>query len=860
MTEERNGIFECEFVYPITGKHYDEIQEDMIVGVIHDDSKTIQPFDIYKRTAPIDGTVTFYAHHISYRQSMIVVKPFTASSCTQALQKLKTEAVTTNPFTYVTDKTTAADFKLEKPAGIRQILGGVEGSILDVFGTGEYKFDKFTTYLYQSRGTDTDVQIRYGKNLTSIEKEYDISSIYNAAVPYWYNQEDGSIVMLPEKIIYASGQSGDVRAVAMDLSGEFEEAPTEAQLRQKATQKLNTSKAWLPIENITVDFVALWQTPEYASVAPLQRVRLCDTVSVYFPELGVVANRQKVIKTVYNVLLERYDSIELGEAKTSFADMITSKVTGETQQAINETVGFFQRAIDEATKLVTGGLGGYVVFNLNADGQPQEILVMDTDDITTAVNVIRINKNGIGFSQNGYNGPFSSAWTIDNTLNMSQINVINLTANLVRTGLLTDELGNNYWNLTTGEFRLASTTTVGGSTVQTIANNAASSAIDAQTQLSIFNKLTNNGQTQGIYLKNGKVYINADYMDIGGISADRINGGTLVISGSGTGIGKISVRDSVNVESGYWDDDEFVLKYTTAELYQLLTQPGSSVSTHWAIHHKWGRYTIGSTTYYGYLFESPASRNTGHFFLGFSDPSNALVAKLPFGLYERRDVRASSTSISQGTHQGVCIDYYTYFTGSSPTYHISWEYGDGLSIGVASGSSSGSGVLLLQVISSGIYYSRSGGSASSAGLYLNFSNSTYKIAGSTIQFASSSSKRYKKEITDALDDRNDPHRLYKLKTKQFIYKDGAVLQYADMAGQRLPGFIAEDVAEIYPAAVIHDQDGKIESWDERRILPGVLALVQEQKEEIDNLKGQIDKLKGQIETIMKQIAEMRTGA
>lgn len=98
------------------------------------------------------------------------------------------------------------------------------------------------------------------------------------------------------------------------------------------------------------------------------------------------------------------------------------------------------------------------------------------------------------------------------------INTGTMRAERVRAGLLTDEKGNNFWDLTSGEFSLSASAEVGGKTVQEIADDAASSAVDAQTQRDIFNKLTNNGQTQGIYLSGGKVYINATYIETGIIS------------------------------------------------------------------------------------------------------------------------------------------------------------------------------------------------------------------------------------------------------------------------------------------------------------------------------------------------------
>ena len=107
---------------------------------------------------------------------------------------------------------------------------------------------------------------------------------------------------------------------------------------------------------------------------------------------------------------------------------------------------------------------------------------------------------------------------------------------------------------------------------------------------------------------------------------------------------------------------------------------------------------------------------------------------------------------------------------------------------------------------------------------------------------SSSSQRYKNSITDNLDGDNNPHKLYDLPVKQFVYNDDHPLQYADMKGQTLPGFIAEDVERVYPAAVIHNADGEVESWDERRIVPGMLALIQEQREQIAQLESRIARL------------------
>lgn len=458
--EERNGIFECEFVYPIFGRHYSDIVEGRIIYCTHDETETEQPFDIYAHSAPIDGKVTFYAQHITYRCNKTVAMPFTATSASEAMYKIKANAVIDIPFTFWTDKTTTGNFTLAEPRSIRAILGGQEGSLLDVYGTGEYEWDKFTIRLHASRGVDSGVEIRYGKNLVDINDEVDTGSTYNAVVPYWLpNSDDATIVTLPEKLLVYDGNefigaSGTAISgiVPLDLSSQFQSQPTVAQLRDKAKSVLVSSKAWEARQTVEVDFVALWQTEEYKDVAPLQRVRLCDTVSVFYPELGVEAVKKKVVKTDYNVLLDRYDKLELGESSYTYSQVVTEGIEGMLEDV--PTTSFLEAAISNATNLITGGLGGHVYIKPNADGQPEEILIMDDPDINQAVKIWRWNLGGLGYSNTGYNGRFGTAITMDGSIVANYIATGTMEANRVRTGLLADEVGRNYWNLTTGEFSL----------------------------------------------------------------------------------------------------------------------------------------------------------------------------------------------------------------------------------------------------------------------------------------------------------------------------------------------------------------------------------------------------------------------
>lgn len=437
VSEERNGTYSCEFEYPKSGINFEEIKVGRIIACTHDDAGDIQPFLIYKREVPdVYGKVKFYAYHISYLLSNIVVMPFEAYTVYEALKSIKDYSANANPFTFYTDKSLAKLFSNNTPRLARNMLGGEDNSILDVYDGGEYEFDKFNVNLYSSRGKDSGVTIQYGINLISLNQSIDNASTYNAVAPYWKDTE-GNAVYLPEGIVVMDEAVGSrIDAIPLDLSDKFqEEKPTVEELREKAKAAIKSGKAWKPTENLKVDFVQLWQTEEYKNFASLQKVRLCDTVTVLYPVLGISEVKQKVIKTVFNVLLDRYDSVELGTLQTTLGKAIESQILDvvPTKEEVANTVRY-------ESDLLRGGKGGYIVLRPGENRYPEEILIMDTPDIDTANNIIRLNKGGIAFSQNGQAGPYSSAWSIDGTF----------MANFIRSGILSDSAGINRWNLDTG--------------------------------------------------------------------------------------------------------------------------------------------------------------------------------------------------------------------------------------------------------------------------------------------------------------------------------------------------------------------------------------------------------------------------
>ena len=462
VVEERNATYELEMVYPITGVHYEDIQENRIILAKPFDGGQTQPFIIYMITKPLNGIVTVNAEHISYRLSGITVMPFTANSCVSALAGIGTNSAIENPFTFNTDKSVEANFNVNVPTNARELLCGSQGSILDVYGKGDYEFNRFDVSLKVNRGTDNHVTLRYGKNITDLKSVLDTTNVYTGISPYW--TDGGSTVMtLPEKVVMSSYASLFPYKIIkpVDFTERWQERPTEEQLRAAAEAYVANNEGWKIKNSITVSFVALWNTEEYKDIAPLERVKMCDVVKVYYKKLGVDFST-KVIRTDYNVLQERYNEITLGDTYYTLSQVFSEEIAASQE----EQSSHMQQAIARATALITGGLGGYVVFTLNADGQPEEITIMDKPNVAEAVRCIRMNKNGIGFSDNGYSGLYTTAWTIEEGQGhfvADYIDAGTLNADLIKTGTIMDYVGKNSWNMLTGDFLLSASTKVGTS-------------------------------------------------------------------------------------------------------------------------------------------------------------------------------------------------------------------------------------------------------------------------------------------------------------------------------------------------------------------------------------------------------------
>lgn len=419
VTEERNGEYELVMEYPITGLHADEVEDRAIITAIPSPYRTAQPFRIYSIETPMNGIMTIHARHISYDLSGIPVEPFSAGTCATALDGLVSHSVVTCPFTVSTDKLVTGTFQVTTPKSFRSCLGGSEGSILDIYGTGEYTFDKFSVTLNLHRGSDTGVRIAYGKNLTDFNMERNLDTIVTGVYPYWAKMdEDGSsLVELDQKIIViydpfnpayikASGgeflrdDNGDYLVLknpfpfnnveTLDLSASFESEPTQEQLLEAAEKYINDHNLGVPQISIKASFVDLGTTDEYSDLAVLEQCDLCDTVTVEFPVYGISV-KSKIVRIETDVLLERYNSIDIGSSRVTLADTISDLTMTSVTKAELKT------GSAQAADVINNTHGTFEWIDEDGDGRNEGFTIYESDGVA----FLRCTAGGIGLSQDG---------------------------------------------------------------------------------------------------------------------------------------------------------------------------------------------------------------------------------------------------------------------------------------------------------------------------------------------------------------------------------------------------------------------------------------------------------------------------
>lgn len=345
VSETLNGEYEIEMEYPVNGIHYSDIQLRRIIFAKPNSYDREQPFRIYSISKPIGGLVTVNAEHISYDMSGLPVRgaiEHYAWYVKDVFDHIKNNSVYPCPFTFSSDITEEKKaISLSKPRSVKAFLGTDEG-LLSLFG-GEWEFDRYNAILHKERGQNRGVSIEYGKNLTDVTQDEACSEMYTAVYPYYYQEDDG-LQRLDEDVVKILDTTYN-NVCVLDLTSEFDEMPTQDQLRAKTQEYINDNKLGEPKVSLKVSFI---KNPEV--IDALQDVRLGDTVGVKFIKIGVNTT-SRCINYEFNVLTEQYNSIGLGEPTKTIVDTMTSTNTriDEANSAIDDTQNDLDDEIDRAT-------------------------------------------------------------------------------------------------------------------------------------------------------------------------------------------------------------------------------------------------------------------------------------------------------------------------------------------------------------------------------------------------------------------------------------------------------------------------------------------------------------------------------
>jgi len=465
-TEERNGIYELELQYPMLGTYAADLVIDRYIKAKPNSTGDNQLFHIRKVSKPINGMFAVSCDHVSYALSGYPVPTVSASGNAQVainaiLTAAKNQLGKDTGFSVATTDITLLSSIALTNVSARAALGGVSGSVLDVYG-GEYEFDNYTIKLHKSRGQDRGVRISYGRNMTDLKCEIDIDSAYTGIYGYVKNDD----VDLKSYVSVTNSSGINAKTLIRDFSSDFSGGEiTQAKLDSAVSAYVSKNDINSPSVSMTVSFVDLSQSPEYASFSALEAVNLCDTVKIYHKDLDIDI-KAKVIKTTYDVLRERYTSIELGSPRANFADVIRQTVQEAADakslaiSSKSEITAAYEKAIADATAAITGNSGGYV--RLNPSENPQELLIMNTPSAETATKIWRWNLSGLGYSSTGYSGPYRTAVTQDGHIVADFVDTGTLTANIIKAGIMQSVNGQFSFNLESGHIEASDINITGG--------------------------------------------------------------------------------------------------------------------------------------------------------------------------------------------------------------------------------------------------------------------------------------------------------------------------------------------------------------------------------------------------------------
>ncbi|MGL5506704.1 MAG: phage tail spike protein, partial [Paraclostridium sp.] len=335
VEEERNGLFELTFDYPNNYPLSDKLEKECIVIANANDTLRNQKFRIYDTQKFIDGTITVFARHISFDLMYDIVNnvTFTNQSCEYALNQLFRQSQFSTHYRGYSDIINAQDYSMSM-CNVLEAIGGKEGSIIDTYGTGaEILRDNTDISVLNRRGHDNGVSIEYAKNLMGFELEEDTTDLITRIIPFAKYTDEAS----KEVIVKANAVDSPlinnyshpyVRYI--DFSDKFGngEIPSQQKLIILAQNEYRDKKVDIPKQNYKIEFIPLSKCVGYEGIE--DKISLCDLVTIRNSQYNV-DTQAKVIKYKFNVLTDRYESMELGEPKTSLGDIIGGG-SGEGEQ------------------------------------------------------------------------------------------------------------------------------------------------------------------------------------------------------------------------------------------------------------------------------------------------------------------------------------------------------------------------------------------------------------------------------------------------------------------------------------------------------------------------------------------------
>lgn len=348
VTEEENGVFELELTYSIASNNFSDIQNNRVVKAKASDELGEQLFRIYYVSNEINGKIYVKAQHITYdlMDNFVEGVTCTKSTCEQSFQTMLSKCVYEHNFKGYSDIEHTATYNLNRVNPLEAILG-TKGSLLDTYGNGaKLKRDNYNIYLNKSRGSNNGVTIAYSKNITGYKREIDETGVITCIYPFAKVQKElgegdnittiEETIVLPERFVNSKYINNYPHAKILAVDYSEREVKDIESLRTQANKYFQETSKDIPNVNYKVEFVYLHQTTEYEdnNLKELELVGMGDTVTVIDERIGMNVEAN-VIKTVFNVLTDRYESIELGRFKGSINDIIGDLETN-VDNALNQ--------------------------------------------------------------------------------------------------------------------------------------------------------------------------------------------------------------------------------------------------------------------------------------------------------------------------------------------------------------------------------------------------------------------------------------------------------------------------------------------------------------------------------------------